>query len=263
LFPWYDSHWLSAYWRTREFLAIRSPDVLRVFERATQPLHTRRDFEEFVSDWVDAAQLAEIREVVRSLRPDQLELHEARAFGRFVVHDHPYFTGLQERFRERVEAFAGEPLASRYNFLSLYGAGGVCAPHLDAPEAKWTLDLCIDCDPPWPISFSRVRPWPHPGEWGTDWAERITGDGSMGFREHTMRPGQAVVFSGSAQWHFRRRMPSERPDACCDLVFFHFTPTRSREWAAPRNWPRLLGFPELEEFLREETLGVASPPRRP
>ena len=103
----------SAYFRTR-------PDFqVRLFERPFDD-HT----------------LHEIRRVVLSLRPTDLELHEARAFGRFVVHDHPFFTELQQRTVPLVSEAVGEPVETSYNFLSLYGSQGVCPPHMDSPEGK-------------------------------------------------------------------------------------------------------------------------------
>jgi hypothetical protein len=94
---------------------------------------------------------------VASLRPTDLELHEARTFGRFVVHDHPYFTELQQHIVPLVSAAVGEPVEAAYNFLSLYGGLGVCPPHMDSPEAKWTLDLCLNQSAPWPASPSSPR----------------------------------------------------------------------------------------------------------
>ena len=31
-----------------------------------------------------------------------------------------------------------------YNFLSLYTQLDICEPHMDAPKAKWTLNVCIE-----------------------------------------------------------------------------------------------------------------------
>ena len=31
---------------------------------------------------------------------------------------------------------------------------------MDAPDAKWTLDLCNEQSDAWPIHFSRIMPWP-------------------------------------------------------------------------------------------------------
>ena len=44
-----------------------------------------------------------LRRAVKSLRPTDLELHEGRAFGRFVVHDHPLFAALKEQLEASKE----------------------------------------------------------------------------------------------------------------------------------------------------------------
>ncbi len=33
-------------------------------------------------------------------------------------------------------------------------------PHMDAPDAMWTLDICLEQSEPWPISFSQPVDWP-------------------------------------------------------------------------------------------------------
>jgi hypothetical protein len=95
---------------------------------AIQPLHTRLDFRERLLDHpFDASTLSEIRRVVASLRPTELEMHEARMFGRFVVHNHPFFVELQGRTIALVSETVGEPVEAAYNFLSLYTRSGVCS----------------------------------------------------------------------------------------------------------------------------------------
>ncbi len=227
------------------------PAALGEFEEAFRVLRTRPDFETRLFDRVfDDATMAEVRRVVASLRPADLEIHEARRFGRFVVHDHPYLTELQRRTVDLVSRAAGEPVAPAYNFLSLYGARGVCPLHMDSPESKWTLDLCLDQGAPWPIRFSRVLPWPEPGEeeWAAgDWEERVKGDPSHHFSTVSLEPGQAVLFSGSAQWHYRDPMPAGAGKRSCDLLFFHYAPAGTAELLRPENWARRFGIPELGE----------------
>ena len=56
----------------------------------------------------DAETLAAIRQARHKLDPAKLELHEARRFGRFIVHDLPEFTRLQHQLTELVSQAAGE-----------------------------------------------------------------------------------------------------------------------------------------------------------
>ena len=245
-YPWYDSRWLEQYWRAREAVAASRPEALAQFDRSFDRLRTRPDFSPVLLDQpFDAGTMARIRDEVRSLRPSDLELHEARRFHRFVVHDHPYFSALQERSAAMVSAAVGEEVESSYNFLSLYTDTGVCPMHMDAPEAKWTLDLCVDQAQPWPLYLGPVQPWPTPADiaqMGADWDARLR-ERAGDFSAVALRPGQAVVFSGSSQWHYRDAMPaaSRAPGT---YLFFHYVPRGTSRWVRPTEWARVFGVPE-------------------
>ena len=142
----------------------------------------------------------------------------------------------------------GEPVEPAYSFLSLYGNLGVCPLHIDSPEAKWTLDLCVGQSSPWPIYFSQVCPWPELApdiSPGSDWEEQIKRSPSLRFTSCTLEPGQAVVFSGSSQWHYRDAIPDGPGRKFAELLFFHFVPKGSAELRRPENWARLFGVREL------------------
>jgi hypothetical protein len=164
-----------------------------------------------------------------------------------VVHDHPFFTELQERTVALVSEAVGEPVEAAYNFLSMYTAKGVCAVHMDAPEAKWTLDLCVDQSAPWPIHFSQVLPWPDPASdnWGEAWEEKIKRSPAHRFTAHALEPGQAVVFSGSSQFHYREPMTRASGRSFCNLLFFHYIPRGTLELIRPESWARRFGIAEL------------------
>jgi hypothetical protein len=200
--------------------------------------------------WYDSYWLAEYARYQSTLeRTDSqaLQLHEAEMFGRFVVHSHPGFAELHNRMVPRMSELVGEEVEPSYNFLSLYTSNGACPPPLDAPIAKWTLDFCIDQSAPWPIYISKVQAWPVSGteSWAADdWMSAIRRSNSMRFMPYTLWPGQAVVFSGSSQWHYRNAMPDASGRQFCDLLFFHFIPRGTGELVVPANWPRLFGVPE-------------------
>ena len=249
LYPWYDSVWLSQYTEAKAIVQTVKPSAFAEFEGAFQVLHTRPDFRvQLLEHPFDDAALAEIKHIAESLHPTELELHEAKRFGRFIVHDHPFFTQLQQRVVPMVSELVGESVEAKYNFLSLYTGKGVCAVHMDAPEAKWTLDLCIDQSAPWPIYFSDVQPWPDTVDesWrGDGWEKQIKQSHSLKFTPYTLHPGQAVIFSGSSQWHYRDPMPEAKGTQFCTLLFFHFIPKGTAEIVKPRNWARIFGIPEL------------------
>lgn len=248
LFPWYDSQWLTRYVEAKAIIRAARPEAVESFVSAFGILWTRPDFEARLFERLfDDATLARIRRAVSSLRPDELELHEARRFGRYVVHGHPLFTELQRSLEPLVGEAVGEPVEASYSFLSLYGAMGVCPVHIDAPIAKWTLDLCVDQTRPWPIHYSRVLHWPdlECGDWRGDWEESVRRAPENRFTAHSMHPGEALVFSGSSQWHYRDALPDAKARDHCDLLFFHFIPKGAGELACPANWARLFGMPEL------------------
>ena len=158
LYPWYDSVWLTKYEMAKAIIRTVRPDGLAEFIDAFRVFHTRSDFKaRLLERPFDDATLVEISREVKSLRPTDLKLHEARRFGRIVVQHHPFFTELQQRVVPLVNEVAGEVVEASYNFLSLYTAMGVCPLHLDAPRAKWTFDLCVDQSVPWPIYLAGLR----------------------------------------------------------------------------------------------------------
>jgi len=252
-FPWYDSVWLDQYTKAKAIVREIEPGALAAFEAAFQVFQTRSDFQVKVFERVfDENTLDEIRRVVKSLKPSDLETHEAKRFKRFVVHDNPYFTELQTQLIPLVSAAAGEPVEVSYNFLSLYSAMGVCPLHMDSPEAKWTLDVCIDQNVAWPIYFSRRHAWSEieAQDWSDEnWGEFVKNSPTANFTPYVLEPGQAILFSGSSQWHYRDPMPKAEGRASCDLLFFHFIPRGTSELVKPRNWASLFGIPELAQAV--------------
>lgn len=241
-YSWYDAWWLAAFAEARAVIAKTSPAVLDGFLAAVEPLRTSPDFEPVVvDDLLPAPRLEEVKAQIRA--PDLAALDadglaEARRFGRYITRNVPYFSALQRDLTPIVSRLAGEPVEPTYNFLSLYGAPGVCEPHIDAPCAKWTLDICLNQSGPWPIYFSEVVPWPE--------GDRPPDLSGLSFAPVVLEPGQAVLFSGSSQWHYREPMPGAGGVRFCDLLFLHYVPAGSREVSRPQNWARMFGVPELE-----------------
>jgi hypothetical protein len=234
----------------QKIFARHDPALLERFIQATDILRTRPDFQiGKLPDVFDEATLQDAREFIAALQTAALEQQELFRFGRLIVHDHPHFNRLQETFTDLVSEIAQEPVEPCYNFLSLYNNLGVCEVHMDAPYAKWTLDICIDQSEPWPIHFSRVRPWPEAFEYrGDDWEVRIKADPENQFTGYALEPGEGIVFAGSSQWHYRERIQRTRKSSYCHLVFFHFIPKGAREIIDPSEWADLFGVPELAEL---------------
>ena len=250
-FPWYDGRWLRKYAAVKEWLTAHRPEMLPPFLEAVSVLRTRPDFQlQHLAPVFDEAILTRIVERSRTFSMAQLELHETVNFGRFVVHDDPWFTELQHSLTSLVSDLVGEPVEPAYNFMSLYSQLGVCQVHMDAPEAKWTLDVCIEQSAPWPIHFSQIVPWPETGTLPvSDWERAIKESPDLQFESVALEPNQAVLFSGSSQWHYRDPQASPTRASFCNLLFFHYIPKDSRPLTEWKQWPELFGVPELREVL--------------
>ncbi|MCX7676784.1 MAG: hypothetical protein N2Z59_05340 [Alteraurantiacibacter sp.] len=243
--PWYDAHFLIFYETARVYLAEVRPDALKRFEEGFAPLRTPRDFRVHEIDGLfDADALAALRAQVAALPVAGLREDEMPTFGRHVVQDHPPFLALQKDLTARVSEWAGCALEPGYNFLSLYGKCGRCAMHMDQPISMFTLDICIDQDVEWPIWFSDVVDWPDRHALAGFDPEHIRQ--TLPFTPYVLRPGNAILFSGSAQWHFRDAMPAP---GYCHLLFFHYFPKGCLDLVEASNWPRLFAIPELEVLI--------------
>lgn len=246
-FAWYDSIWLRRYFDARAMIQRVKPLRLREFDAAMAIFRTDPAYEvKYVKDFLDSAALKGARETIAAIPRDSLELHEMQKFGRLVVHDWPPFTHMQHNIVDLVSDLAGERVEPCYNFLSLYSRRGVCEPHLDTPAAKWTFDLCIDQSEPWPISFTSIIDWPETGDaLIKDWLAVKDGSSAHAVNALSLMPGDALLFSGASQWHWRDPIPPSTGRSFCDLLFFHFIPEGTSELVQPRNWARLFDIPEL------------------
>lgn len=243
---WYDSHFLRRVVIAERYLAKVRPAALADFRDGLARLTPAPTFREVVVDDVfDIATREEITAVARSVQPQpgERQARENAEFGRDVIWQVPPFLRLQEAVRPRVEQLAGRPLVSSYNFLSRYGAAGRCDVHMDDPLAMFTFDYCIEQDAVWPIHVSRLVDWiggEVPAEFNP---AAITADRGLDYREHLLKPNQALLFNGTSQWHYRH--PKTR-GGFCNLLFFHYYPEGCEDLVVPRRWLAHFGFPELE-----------------
>ena len=76
----------------------------------------------------------------------------------------------------------------------------------------------------------------------------LRADPALYFTAEVLAPGDAVLFSGSNQWHYRDALPQRPGRQFCDLLFFHYVPFGTAELVQPRNWARLFDIPELAEM---------------
>jgi len=247
LYPWYDSGWLSVYVLAREFIRRNHPQKLNDFVHAFDVFRTDPGYSiKELPQLFDEATIEDLRTVIKEQDLKTVSKFEIEHFGRFVVRDIPYVSKLQQRITDLVSERVGEPVEPCYNFLSLYWELGVCDVHMDAPFAKWTVDFCIEQSTTWPIHFSKIVPWPE--DWtdaGDDWQDTIKDDPANRFASYEMQEGEAIIFSGSSQWHYRNPIERKVNANFCHLLFFHFIPAGTSELTLPANWKDLFGIPDL------------------
>ena len=105
---WYDAHFLMFFEAAKRFIALVRPDRRDAFVQGFDVLRTPRNFAvREVVDVFPAETQEHIRATVAAIARDQLEDDEVAGFGRHVVHDHPFFTELQETLTARVSQWAG------------------------------------------------------------------------------------------------------------------------------------------------------------
>lgn len=260
---WYDAHFLRRYEVARDYLAVVNPGALATFERGFDPLKPPPGFDVSVlQNLFDDDTCAQIKAISRSIKAGHQDLSlksqwEREYFGRQVVWDHPYFLELQRDLLGAASEAAGCTLRTGYNFLSLYGSGGLCDPHMDEPMSMFTLDYCIEQSDEWPIHFSQVVDWPTVETFRQFDPVAVKDDPGLDFRAFILQPNQALLFNGSSQWHYRNNIPT---GGFCDLLFFHYYPAGCDDLVEPKRWAsHFTSIPELgalcDLFERERRPG--------
>ena len=246
-YPWYDSGWLELYVIAKDFIRRSHPEKLHDFVHAFDVFRTDPAFSiKKVAKPFDESIVSELKAITKKVDVTKAPDHELSDFGRFVVYDEPYADKLQDDMTGLVSELVGEQVEPCYNFLSLYWEMGVCGVHMDAPFAKWTLDYCIEQSDVWPIHFSKIVPWPESGiETGEGWQDKIKSDPENKFESYEMQEGEALIFSGCSQWHYREPIERRNQSNFCNLLFFHYIPAGTSELTKPVNWKDLFDIPEL------------------
>jgi len=245
--PWYDAHFLRCFEAAKTYLGNVRPDAVERFNTGFDMLKPQPGTQIVKqSDFFPSETQRRIREIADTIPQHRLELHELEGFGRHVVHDHEWFVALQHEILPRVEEMAGRKLVPGYNFLSLYGGKGICGLHMDEPMSMYTLDYCIDQSGPWPIQFSNLVEWPGRELMAAWTPDAVLGNPDIRFTPHSLAINEALLFTGSSQWHYRDAIP---PGGFCKLLFFHYYPQGADDLVRPRRWPAHFGLPELEPLI--------------
>lgn len=124
---------------------------------------------------------------------------------RFVAHNEPvarFFLGQLAAFVARV---VGEAVKPSYVFFARYLPGAVLPRHVDREQCEYSLSFQVDCSP----EPEDVSPWPL----------YLENAGSAEPRAVHLGLGDALLYCGRTQPHFRRRLPKGRSSTS---LFFHF-----------------------------------------
>lgn len=147
-----------------------------------------------------------VREVRRLFDWPGIPYHDAHhpendKFNRWFWHNPPMIKAIHQtdrRLMDMVGEHCGKQVRPSYAFLSMYSDEGVCPAHTDRPQCEATIDLLVNTygGEPWPIYIAD--------------------------KPYALKEGQAVMYSGTGQKHFRLPM-KETGSKKCDLLFLHYT----------------------------------------
>jgi hypothetical protein len=192
-----------------------------------------------------STQRRELTQVARQLFPDEVhqtlvQFIEERAqflpleydgemFSRFMAQNVGIFQHIHGQLVDFVSEQFGQQVKPSYSFLSMYDDNGICPLHIDRDQCLYTIDYLIrqDDPKPWPIYIGQpISDEERQEICDTDTAtpedeqdiSRIKQ--SETFTKVELQPNDAVLYSGTHQWHYRDRIPS----GTADLAFFHFVP---------------------------------------
>ena len=156
-------------------------------------------------------------------RLDMLEdstswVQDSDLFHRKCLHDEAFFKKIhQDIFTPIVLKRTGENLKPSYSFISHYDSEeSICPIHTDRPQCYLTLDVCLKQHMAWPLY---VNP-----ELIDNFFEYSQEKKDLAYQnsiEFILEPGDALIYYGSRQPHWRKKIASGN---FCFMAFFHFVP---------------------------------------
>lgn len=246
-YPWYDTHQLDAIELARRYLAIVRPDKLGPFMERISRYKVDLSFRaRLLPDFLQAGRMARLQIAVSQVCQQELMQGEAVLHGRVKARHHAEFAALHEELTGQVEAQVGERLEPSYLMFTRYDSTGRLPVHLDSPDSKWALGICLQAPVSWPLHCGRTVEWPprHDPAWTP---AQVLADPAMEFRAFDLRRGDAVLFSGSAQWHYRAPVPP-MGGGHFDLLYLQYVPKGEGRVIKSRHWAEEFGIPELADL---------------
>lgn len=156
-------------------------------------------------------------------------LQDNNEFVRKFIHNPSFFVNIHYQLKDIASDFFKEKVKPSYCFLSMYENNGICPLHIDRDQCRYTIDYLIRTTQkdPWPIHIGKhmtdsermrliIDNNCHP-QTDEEIEDRISKEE---FETVELMPNDAVLYSGTHQWHYR----SQRLNGTADLIFFHFVP---------------------------------------
>lgn len=155
--------------------------------------------------------------------------YDGEMFSRFMAQNVGIFQHIHNQLADFVSEQFKEQVKPSYSFLSMYDNNGICPLHIDREQCLYTVDylICQDDPTPWPIYVGRPI--------SDEERQQICNAGAaqpenrddilrikkeQKFTKIELEPNDAVLYSGTHQWHYRDRINC----GTADLAFFHFVP---------------------------------------
>lgn len=148
-------------------------------------------------------------------------------FVRSYAHNPSYLVAMHKQLADFASDTFGIKLKPSYVFLSMYQENGICPLHIDRPQCFRTIDLLVrtTAKEDWPIRIGRPMTdeeratiiESEKGHPETDEDIQAVID-SQEWTDVNLNPNDAVLYSGTHQWHYR----PHRLKGTADLAFFHF-----------------------------------------
>lgn len=246
-FDWYDSVLRNRIRFASRFLAIVRPDqvgrfVAEMDRLRTDPGFTARKFPRFLEQ--DRFEQLR-RDAAPYLKAPDREDKVAEPFGLGKFINMAPFNDLLFGLTDWVGQQVGEPVSPRFTQLTTYQGKLDLPLHLDSPDSKWVLGICLDHNFDWPIAVSKVVDWPDSASRGHGFDAAIKADPSLEFREFLLEPNEAVLFSASGQWHYRNRIAAN-PSGYYHMLHLQYVPEGCNVLVEPGRWAQHFGIEELE-----------------
>jgi len=155
--------------------------------------------------------------------------YDGKVFSRLMAQNVGIFQHIHGQLVDFVSEQFGQQVKPSYSFLSMYDEMGICPLHIDRDQCLYTIDYLIrqDDPKPWPIYIGQpISDEERQEICDTDMAKPedekdiAQVKDKQNFTKVELQPNDAVLYSGTHQWHYRDRINFGQ----ADLAFFHFVP---------------------------------------